>query len=53
MVQSQVRFPDEIMEYIRTESSRMGIPQNSFILVLLEHGKKVWDGKVQITLSEK
>lgn len=43
MVASQVRFSEEMMEYIRKESGRLGIPQNSFILVLLEQGRKVWE----------
>lgn len=48
MVASQVRFPEETMEYIRKESDRLGIPQNSFILVLLEQGRKVWESSCVI-----
>ena len=53
MVASQVRFSDEMMEYIRTESDRLGIPQNAFILVLLEQGKKVWESGCVIHQGER
>lgn len=42
MIASQVRFPEDTLKYIRQEADRLGVSQNSFILVLLEQGRKVW-----------
>lgn len=48
---TQLRIPAELHEYIRDCAARMGIPQNAFMIVLMEQGKKIWESKVSI-LSE-
>ena len=40
-------------EYIKQESSRMGIAQNAFLVILLEQGKKLWDAQVNLHLEVK
>lgn len=42
-VAKQVRIPMEMSRYIQEEAKRAGISQNSFIVVLLEQGKKIWE----------
>ena len=45
-IQTQVRLPAEIYEYIGQEASRMGIPKNAFLIILLEQGRKLWEADV-------
>lgn len=53
VVPTQVRIPVGIHEYIQQESNRMGIPQNTFLIILLEQGRKLWDAKVTHLLELK
>lgn len=46
MVSTQVRLPSEMHEYIQREADRLGISQNAFLVVLLEHGKKLWEADI-------
>ena len=48
---TQTRFPEETYQYIQQEAAKLGISQNSFILVLLQLGQKVWDSKATVTIS--
>lgn len=46
IMSTQIRLPVEIHDYIKQEADRMGIPQNSFLIILLEQGKKLWQSEV-------
>ncbi len=52
-VSTQIRLPAGIHEYIKQESTRMGIAQNAFLVILLEQGKKLWEAKVDLHLEVK
>lgn len=45
-ISTQVRLPAGIHEYIRQEADRMGIAQNTFLVILLEQGRKLWEAPV-------
>lgn len=47
-VQTQVRIPAGMHDYIRQEAARMGITQNAFLVILLEQGKKLWETRVTV-----
>lgn len=47
-VTSQIRLPANMHEYIQQESTRIGISQNAFLIVLLEQGKKLWESKLTV-----
>lgn len=51
-VSTQIRIPQYLHEYIKQESSRMGIAQNAFLIILLERGKKMWEANVTVHPEE-
>ena len=46
VISTQIRLPTRVHEYIRQEADRMGIAQNTFLIILLEQGKKLWEADV-------
>lgn len=48
----QIRLPDTMNEYIKQEAGRLDIAQNSFLVILLELGRKVWNASVKDDLME-
>ena len=48
IISTQIRLPVEIHEYIRQEAGRLAIPQNTFLVVLPEQGKKLWESDISI-----
>ncbi|MDO4327533.1 MAG: hypothetical protein Q4E24_16170 [bacterium] len=46
MIATQIRLPESMHEYIKQEADRMGIAQNTFLVILLEQGKKLWEADV-------
>ena len=38
---TQIRLPPEIFSYIRKEAERLGISQNSLMIVLMEDGRRL------------
>lgn len=52
-VSTQIRLPLEMHKYIKKEAERMGIAQNTFLVILLEQGKKLWKADVCINPEEK
>lgn len=52
-IQTQIRLPPGIHEYIKREATRMGIPQNTFLVILLEQGRKLWEADVNLCPGEK
>lgn len=48
VIASQIRLPTGIHEFIKQESTRLGIAQNAFLIILLEQGKKLWESQVTI-----
>lgn len=47
-VSTQIRLPAAMHEYIKEEAYRMSIAQNTFLVILLEQGKKLWEADVSI-----
>ena len=52
-IPTQIRLPSGIHEYIKKESSRMGISQNAFLVVLLEQGRKLWEAEINLHPESK
>lgn len=46
VVSTQIRIPVGMHEYIKKEADRMGIAQNTFLIILLEQGRKLWEADV-------
>ena len=53
IVSTQIQLPTEMHEYIRAEANRMGIAQNSFLIMLLYQGKKLWETDIAILREAK
>lgn len=53
IVSTQIRLPTEMHEYIRAEANRMGIAQNSFLIMLLYQRKKLWETDIAILREAK
>lgn len=51
MKATQLRLNDEMAEYIEKESSEVGMSQNSFTLMLISLGKKIWDSPVNVEIK--
>lgn len=43
---TQIRLPEETYKYILQEAERVGISANAMMLVLMEQGRKVWNGTI-------
>lgn len=52
-VSTQIRLPAGIHEYIKQEATRMGIAQNTFLIILLEQGKRLWEAQINVHLEAK
>ena len=52
-ISTQIRLPVGIYEYIKEKSAEMGISQNSFLIILLNQGKKLWEAEVNFCLEAK
>lgn len=46
VVSTQIRLPAGMHEYIKREADRMGVAQNTFLIILLEQGRKLWEADV-------
>lgn len=46
IISTQIRLPASIHNYIKQEAKRLGIPQNTFLIILLEQGRKIWEADV-------
>ena len=42
-VNTQIRLPAGLYEYIQKEAGRLGIAQNALMIILCELGGKVWE----------
>lgn len=51
IISTQIRIPATLHEYAKEESAKMGIPFNSFLVVLMTQGKKVWEAKMEINIQ--
>ena len=51
IISTQIRIPANLHEYAKEESAKMGIPFNSFLVVLMTQGKKVWEAKMEINIQ--
>lgn len=45
---TQIRLPSELFEYIRQESDRIGISQNSYMLILMEDGRRLRNAQISL-----
>ncbi len=50
---TQLRVPENMMDYIRIKSDEMGVSQNSFILMLMTMGKKIFEMEAVIQIPKK
>lgn len=46
VISTQMRLPAGIHKYIKQEAERIGVSQNAFLVILLEHGRKLWEAEV-------
>ena len=51
IVSMQIRLPANLHEYAKEEAAKMGIPLNSFLIVLVTQGKKLWEAKIETTVQ--
>lgn len=51
IVSMQIRLPANLHEYAKEEAAKMGIPLNSFLVVLMTQGKKLWEAKIETTVQ--
>lgn len=51
-VNTQIRLPAELHQYIQQEAARLGIANNAFLIILCELGGKVWDGNKRLDYSK-
>lgn len=51
IVSTQIRLPESLHEYAKKEAAEMGIPLNSFLVVLMTQGKKIWEAKIETTVQ--
>ena len=42
-VNTQIRLPAELHQYIQQEAGRLGIANNAFLIILCDLGGKVWE----------
>ena len=47
-VNTQIRLPAELHDYIQKEAGRLGIANNAFLIILCELGGKVWNDNKRI-----
>lgn len=52
-IQTQIRLPSGIHEYIKQEAARMGVPQNTFLVILLEQGRRLWEADISLRPGSK
>lgn len=45
-IYSSIRLPEERTEYIKKKASEIGISQNAFMLMLIDLGIKLYEGKM-------
>ena len=50
-VNTQIRLPAGLHEYIQKEAGRLGIANNAFLVILCELGGKVWDANKRLTIN--
>lgn len=53
IVSTQVRLPEDIHGFIKTEAEKLGIAQNAFLVILLDRGKRLWEAEVNLQLQAK
>ena len=53
VVNTQIRLPAQMFEYIKQEAAEMGVSQNAFMLVLMSHGKKLWEATAEADIRIK
>lgn len=47
VVSMQIRIPTYLHVYAKEEAAQMGIPLNSFLVVLMLQGQKLWNAKIE------
>jgi len=45
-VQTTLRLTPELAKYVRAKASEIGIPTNSFLMVLIDRGLKLYESDV-------
>jgi len=52
-VNSQIRIPIDLYQYIQTESDRMGISQNAVMLMLMDMGRSLKEAPITRQVEER
>lgn len=52
-VNSQIRVPLDLYQYIQTESDRMGISQNAVMLMLMDMGRSLKEAPITRQVEER
>ena len=52
-VNSQIRIPLDLYQYIQTESERMGISQNAVMLMLMDMGRSLKEALITRHVEER
>ncbi len=50
-IATSLRIPESRNEYIKEKANEIGISQNAFIMMLIDLGIKLYEGKVDITVK--
>lgn len=53
IISTQIRLPADIHNYIKQEAERLNMAQNSFLIVLLDRGRKLWESEATHLLKVK
>jgi hypothetical protein len=53
MESTQIRIPQNVFNEIRLQSSKAGISQNAFMLILFQLGMKVYSGECIIRIQDE
>lgn len=48
IIATQIRIPENMHKYLKSESERLGIPQNSVVLILLDMGRKINEATISL-----
>lgn len=51
IIATQIRLPANLHEYAKEEAAKIGVPLNSFFIILMVQGKKMWEAQIEITVQ--
>lgn len=51
-VSTQIRLPANLHAWMKQEAEKIGVPLNSFLIILLDRGKRVWEQNVSVSQTD-